>query len=204
MKTIRNFSSTGWYVALYVVGLVVAAKSPAQDMERILVLVSPIAITALVASLLVPFAAFAKTEWLQKWLIQYSIVPLFGAYTVLAWHMGSLVGVVILAGASAVHGGYWLASLHSRMYRVEQFKLGFANELPATAQLIARLNGTGNSHLADAIIRAILEGEDVPESILSAIRNITADKEARNARQELTHFAEKLRGELPELKGGVK
>lgn len=173
-----------WYIALYVVGVIAAILSPQKAVEEILTFVQPIALTALVASLLVPFAAFSKTEWWQKWLVQYAIIPLFGMYTVLVWRMGTVVGVVILLGAAAVHVGYWMSSLHSRGYRLKMFEFGFARDMPATSRLIARLNGTGNSHIADEIVQAILRGESVPSDVWGRAEKIVGEETVRVAKEE--------------------
>lgn len=154
-----------WYALFYLVGLLSAYFSPQGEIERILTLIEPITITALVASLLVPFAGFAKTERWQKWAVQYGMVPIFGVYTVHVWQTASILGFVMLATATIVHAGYWLSSLHSRTYRLKMFELGFAREMPITARLIARLNGAGNAHVADTLIQAILQGKDFAEKV---------------------------------------
>ncbi len=175
------------YVVLYLIGIVAAILSPRQDVEYILTLVQPIALTALIASLLVPFAAFSKSEKWQRWCVQFSIVPLFGMYTVLAFDRGSVIGIVMLTGASAVHLGYWQSGLHSRAYRLKMYQLGFAQKTPETCRLLARLNGTGNSHLTDAIVKSILERTGVPIEALATAKGIF-NKNASAAQTELEEF----------------
>ncbi|MDP2630481.1 MAG: hypothetical protein Q8P56_03675 [Candidatus Uhrbacteria bacterium] len=160
-----------WYIVMYCVGIAAAIFSPVPNLERVLNVIGPISITALVASLLVPFAGFSAKENVQKWAVQYGIVPLFGAYTVLVWAEGSYVGMVMLAGSSAVHLGYWMSSLHSRQYRMDLFHKAFAISMPGTMQLVARLNATRRSHEADRIVAEILGSSRVyADQIENALR----------------------------------
>ncbi len=169
-----------WYIVMYGIGIVVAVLSPLANLERVLNVIGPISITALVASLLVPFAGFSVKENVQKWCVQYGIVPLFGAYTILVWEQGSVVGMVMLAGSSAVHLGYWMSSIHSRQYRMDLFHKTFGSSMPKTMQLIARLSATGQSHVADKIVSSILESsaiyiEQVEGAISEARDNMASE-----------------------------
>jgi len=161
-----------WYIVTYILGILAAMGSSLKEVEDILQIVSPIALTALVASLIVPFAAFSRTEGVQKWLVQYAIVPLFGMYTVLVWEKGSLVGICILVAAATVHLGYWTSSCHSRMYRLDQYKFGGYNvTLPNTTRVIAHLNGSGNSHISDEIVKAVLGNQRLDAVVLDQVEN---------------------------------
>ena len=152
-----------WYFIFYVVGVVAGILSPTDSMRESLAVLEPITLTALVASLLVPFAGFAKNEWWQKFVLQYGLIPLFGMYTVVLWQKSSVVGMVLLFCASGVHAAYWMSSIHSRNYRLDQFRLGFAASMPQVSKRIATLNGQGNSHEADVIIRRVLNGENLED-----------------------------------------
>jgi hypothetical protein len=159
-------SSILWYSLFYGLGALTGYYSAPDSMTQSLNILAPVTLTALVASLLVPFAGFSSDEWKQKFIMQYGIVPLFGMYTVAllrtstAWNH-RLIGLLLFVCASSVHFAYWTSGLHSRAYRFKQFAFGFGQQLPKTRQLIASLNGRGFSQIADAIIRAILEGRDV-------------------------------------------
>src|SRR3989344_5857511 len=147
------------YLLFYLVGIAAAVLSPLSSIKEALVVLEPITLTALVASLLVPFAGFARTEKWQKFALQYAIVPLFGVYTVIMWHTHGIVGLLLLACVSLVHAGYWMSPIHSRQYRLEQFKLGFAGRMPAIAEFVAVLNSQGRSDQADAIVSEFLKGK---------------------------------------------
>jgi hypothetical protein len=138
----------------YVVGIFVAILSPLDSIKALAVL-EPITLTALVASLLVPFAGFARTEKWQKFALQYAIVPLFGVYTVVLWHTLGMIGLLLLACPTLVHAGYWMSSIHSRAYRMELFRM-LPDKPVATVQKVARLCAEGRSEEADKIIREIL------------------------------------------------
>jgi hypothetical protein len=141
-----------WYIFLYVVGLVVGVFSATGSMETTLQVLEPITLTALVASLLVPFAGFSKKEGWQKFALQYAIVPLFGIYTVVIWRAGSVVGLLLLICASIVHLGYWMSSLHSRGYRLELFRM--IPDKPAEVVVrVAKLCLDGRADEADEIIQ---------------------------------------------------
>lgn len=173
-----------WYLVTYLAGIAVASASSLKDVEYILTMVSPIALTALVASLIVPFAAFARTEGVQKWLVQYAIVPIFGMYTVLVWEKGSLVGIFILVASATVHLGYWTSSCHSRMYRFDQYTHGFGVLLPATTRVLTRLNGVGGSQIADRIIQAIFRDQPIDADVIASTRAIVGEKAVRELEEE--------------------
>ena len=146
------------YLVFYIFGIIAALISPLRVIEEGLSVLGPITLTALFASLLVPFAAFSQKEKWQKFCMQYVLTSLFGMYTVVLKEKGAATGFILFACAAVVHIAYWMSSIHSRQYRLEQFRLGFANEMPATARLIAMLNGLGRSEQSDTIICHLIRG----------------------------------------------
>ena len=148
-----------FYILFYLFGIAAALISPLNIIEEGLAVLGPITLTALFASLLVPFAAFSEKEKWQKFCMQYVLTSLFGMYTVVLKEKGAATGFILFACAAVVHIAYWMSSIHSRQYRLEQFKLGFAPEMPATARLVAKLNGQGRSNCADDIIKGLLCGK---------------------------------------------
>ncbi|MDP9248931.1 MAG: hypothetical protein M3M85_00235 [bacterium] len=150
-----------WYAFFYVLGIAAAVLSPSSSIKESLEILGPVTLTALFASLLVPFAGFAKNERWQKFVLQYALIPLFGMYTVVLWEKSSIMGMFLLFCASGVHAGYWMSGIHSRAYRLEQFRLGFAPNMPVTARLIAMLNGQGRSNESDMIVSSILNGKQI-------------------------------------------
>ncbi len=148
-----------FYLLFYAFGVITALISPLTAIEQGLSVLGPITLTALFASLLVPFAAFAQTEKWQKFCMQYVLTSLFGMYTVVLKEKGVAIGFVLFACAASVHVAYWMSSIHSRQYRLDQFKLGFATRMPALSELFAMLNGQGRSDEADAIISDCLSGK---------------------------------------------
>jgi hypothetical protein len=149
------------YLAWYLAGVAIGVASPKPQLIESLSILGPITLTALFASLLVPFAGLSANERVQKFALQFAIVPLFGLYTVLLWHTAAIGGIALFVSAAGVHVSYWTTSFHSRQYRLEQCKLGFSH-LPALAMLVARLNGSGLSHIADqAIAIPLLAGKPI-------------------------------------------
>ena len=55
-----------WYIGLYAIGIVASVISPIEQIEKTIGLIAPITLTALIASLLVPFAGFSDPEKAQK------------------------------------------------------------------------------------------------------------------------------------------
>ena len=155
-----------WYIGLYAIVIVASVISPIEQIEKTIGLIAPITLTALIASLLVPFAGFSDPEKAQKWAVQYGIVPLFGCYTVLAWHYASFIGFLLLAGATAVHLGYWTSSMHSRSYRLKMFDLAFGRTMPGLSQLVALLHIVGKAHIADKIVTSLIKSRRVYEDQL--------------------------------------
>ena len=152
-----------WYFLMYLLGIVLSLLTPEDTIQNTLVVIEPLITVALVATLLVPFAGFSREERWQKWCLQYCALPLFGVYTVNLGRTFSFAGLALLVSIMLVHAAYWMSSLHSRAYRFHQFETGFAEEMPHTARLIARLNGTGNNSTADRVIIALLQGTSLNE-----------------------------------------
>ena len=153
----------------YVIGIIGALLSPITVIAEGLSIGGPITLTALFASLLVPFAAFAKNENWQKFCMQYVLTSLFGMYTVVLFEKSAATGFILFVCAASIHVAYWMSSIHSRQYRLDQFKLGFENEMRATAQLIAMLNGRGYSHEADEVITSLINNTPLEEVRLRSI-----------------------------------
>lgn len=61
-----------------------------------------------------------------------------------------------MVAAMGMHLSYWTSSLHSRNYRLDQYRLGYAAQFPHVTELISSLNGIGQSELADKLVVAIL------------------------------------------------
>jgi len=156
-----SVKSYTWYLLFFILGITVAVMSPLNATKETLLLIEAVTLSALIASFLVPFAAFAKNEQWQQFALQYAAVPLFGVWTVIAWKNSSTIGLFVLICASAVHFGFWMSGIHSRAYRFDQFKLGFARDMPTTSRVIAMLNGQRRSHESDRIVSAILAGREL-------------------------------------------
>lgn len=133
----------------------------AVQMNHALTTLAPIALTALVASLLLPFAAFAESERWQRLAVTYGMVPIFGIYATSFVREHSMIGVILLALISAVHFGYWNCAVQSRAYRLRQFELGFSRDMPKTTALIAVLNLRGHQDLANQVIMTVVQCKPV-------------------------------------------
>ncbi|KKU22066.1 MAG: hypothetical protein UX31_C0007G0052 [Candidatus Nomurabacteria bacterium GW2011_GWA1_46_11] len=160
-----------WYLLFYAIGIAIGLISPRNSMEDSLIAIGPITITAFVASLLVPFAAFASTERWQKFALQYAPIPLIGVCSVVVWITSGPAGVLVLAWATVVHAAYWTSGIHSRAYRLDQFRIGFAPDMPHTARLVAMLNGNGQAHLADVLVKALLGNTEVDFEVFRSFLN---------------------------------
>ncbi len=157
------------YLAFYLTGVAIAVASPKPQLIESLGILGPVTLTALFASLLVPFAGLSANERVQKFALQFAIVPLFGLYTVTLWYTANLGGIALFVCAAGVHVSYWTTSYHSRQYRLEQCRLGFG-QMKALPLLVARLNGSGLAHVADeAIVAPLLTGR--PPN-LSLVKNM--------------------------------
>ncbi len=190
-----------WYTLFYALGLVAAILTPVDSIQQSLAVLEPITLTALVASLLVPFAGFASNERWQKFCLQYALIPLFGMYTVVLWEQSSFTGMVLLVCATSVHAGYWMSGIHSRQYRLQQFRLGFASTFPAMAKSVAMLNGQGKAEQADEIVSQILAGYTLSEEEareLAELRRSVFDE--KNLRELKLHniLREALRASKPQ------
>ncbi len=183
-----------FYLVFYSLGIIAALISPLAAIEQGLAVLGPITLTALFASLLVPFAAFAKNEKWQKFCMQYVLTSLFGMYTVVLKEKGIAIGFILFVCAASVHVAYWMSSIHSRQYRLDQFKLGFANEMCATARLIAILNGQGYSNEADAIVSGLLNGKPDRKHLDKMLATFSDTSLGDKIREEIGGWAKHPRG----------
>ncbi|MFA6257254.1 MAG: hypothetical protein WCT29_02230 [Candidatus Paceibacterota bacterium] len=151
-----------WYLVFFVLGVAAALVSPAGSTKESLQVIEAVSLTALLASLYVPFAGFAKNEKWQKFVLQNVACALFGVYAVVVYEDGSFAGVLALVVVSSMHFAYWTSSIHSRNYRLEQFRMGFAPRMPMTARFVAMLNAQGRAHQADIIVSCTLSGKMLP------------------------------------------
>jgi hypothetical protein len=151
-----------WYLLFFAFGVVATVLSPVGSTKDSLQVIEAVSLTALLASLYVPFAGFAKTERWQKFVLQNVAVALFGVYAVVVYKSASFAGALALVIVSSMHFAYWTSSIHSRQYRLEQFRMGFAPIMPMTARFVAMLNAQGRAHQADVIVSCVLSGEMLP------------------------------------------
>lgn len=157
----RFFRDNPGYLPMFILGVVVSAPYPAEHIHSALEVVGILMLVALFASLLVPFAAFSLPERRFKLVLQNAPLAAFGAYALEVAYQPTAVKVVLMVCAMGMHISYWSSGIHSRAFRLDQFRWGYASRLPDTTTLIASLNGTGRSELGDGIVRAVLECREV-------------------------------------------
>lgn len=178
-----------WYLLMFVVGLTASLPYPPEQIHGALEVVGVLMLVALFASLLVPFAAFSYPERGYKWVLQNAPLAAFGAYAMEVIKEPTAVKVVLMLAAMSMHLSYWSSGIHSRAYRLEQFKLGFAAEFPATTKLIAYLNATGRSDLADELVVCVICNTAVSADFRSQLPNSSfvlvkaAESELQNGSQ---------------------
>ena len=156
-----------WYIVMFIVGVLVAVLCPHETIEEYSLLMSGLVATALIASMLVPFAGFTKKEKALKWCVQNGVIPIFGVLAVYLFPESitaeeiakAALGYMILIASISVHMGYWMSSIHSRAYRLKQFLLMMeGTEIPKTRRTIARWNIAGQQDLTDGLVTAVIEG----------------------------------------------
>lgn len=165
MPLFRFIRTNPGYLPLLVVGTLASLPYTPAQIHGALEVVGVLMLVALFASLLVPFAAFSHPERGYKWVLQNAPLAAFGAYATEVVKEPTLIKMVLMLAAMGMHISYWSSGIHSRAYRLEQFKLGFAAEMPETSKLIACLNGTGRSELADVLVQGILAQALIRESV---------------------------------------
>ncbi|MEK7540478.1 MAG: hypothetical protein AAB558_04495 [Patescibacteria group bacterium] len=156
MSLIRFIRNNPGYLPFFLLGLAASLPCNPQQIHGALEVVGVLMLVALLASLLVPFAAFSYPERGNKWILQNAPLAAFGAYAVEVIKEPSLIKAVLMLAAMGMHLSYWGSGIHSRAYRLVQFKLGFAADLPATCKLVAFFNATGRSDLADQLVMAVI------------------------------------------------
>lgn len=159
------------YLPMFVVGVLASLPYSIGEIQASLETVGVLMLAALFASLLLAFAGLSREEATNKWILQNAPLAAFGAYTMQVAKQPTMVAAVLLLCAMAMHISYWNSSFHSRQYRLEQYRLGFASEMPATSRLIACLNGTGCSELGDILVQGVLSQTGVPEEFWNSIPN---------------------------------
>lgn len=149
-----------FYALFFLVGIGIAVPYTPDQIHDAMSVVAVLMAVALVASLLVPFAAFSQREKPHKYILMYAPMPLFGAYAVYVWHHPTIMHIVLMVCAMSMHLAYWTSGIHSRAFRREQFMLVFGNREGAQelVALIALLTGSGYAGIADGIVTPLLSG----------------------------------------------
>lgn len=185
MPIIRFIRNNPGYLPLSLVGLLASLPYNPQQIHSALEVVGVLMLVALFASLLVPFAAFSYPERGNKWILQNAPLTAFGAYAMEIIKEPTLIKMMLMLVAMGMHLSYWGSGIHSRQYRLDQYKLGFACDLPATSKLIAMLNGNGRSDLADLVVQSVLLSAPFPKELQDQLpRNFQAiAHDAKNERK---------------------
>ncbi|MCB9799097.1 hypothetical protein H6758_05245 [Candidatus Nomurabacteria bacterium] len=151
----------------------VSTPYSAQEVHSALDAVGVLMLVALFASLLVPFAAFSKREKLNMFFLQYAPLTAFGGYAVLVYHTPTMPHILFMLAAMGMHLGYWMSGIHSRAYRLEQWKLaGYDTRYRHCSRCIAHLNATGRSDLADELLVLAMSRQVPAGSLLVELRKL--------------------------------
>ncbi len=165
-KKLMAMWKTLWRTFLsYLIGCVFGTLLSAQDISRASFLLTAVTVTAFVVSFKHPFASLAKSEWWQRYVLQYAPSALFGLIAPAVWQEAGIAGIVILLVSGSIHVSSWNNNSDSRWYRLQQFREGLAQEMPATNRVISFLNGRGLSDEADLILLAIFREKSKDECV---------------------------------------
>ncbi|KKW34801.1 MAG: hypothetical protein UY82_C0058G0006 [Candidatus Uhrbacteria bacterium GW2011_GWC2_53_7] len=124
------------YALFFAIGAVCAAPYSVEEIHTSLEIVGVLMLVALVASLLVPFAAFSEKERTVE-VVKYPTV----------------VSAILLLASMSMHLSYWTAGLHSRKFRMDMFLTGVGQDRPDVVRRVTVLAALGRSQEADDIIR---------------------------------------------------
>lgn len=191
-----------WYIGSGVFGASISLLIPKEQILIVLEILSPVTITALFASLMLAHAAFSRKErWQSKSLLVVPPMLLVATLTLVGrltsgWGQFAAVGLGL--GVCLSHFGFWLSSPHSRAYRFEQFKTGFAPMMPKTAMLVATLDGAHCSDVGDMIVSAVLSASVLfPGDIVPSVREacpIVSEAFVREVLREMERVRQLLSG----------
>jgi len=167
-------------------------------------------ITALLASLLVKFSAYAKSEGWQKWVVLYLPMTLLGFLMGVALRAGDIMSCVQLGISTLIHAAFWLASCESRADRKEKFFRGPGRLMESFKDVFFLLEMRGFGDVADDIIKVFGSGRDVVKPTdkaktvnYSRVTKILADVDKLlldSAKMEIVQALKKLYGDnAPEV-----
>ncbi len=142
-----------FYVLFFAIGVVGAVPYSIEEIHAALEIVGVLMLVALVASLLVPFAAFSEKERINTFLLQNMPLIAFGVYAVEVVRHPTVVSAILLLASMSMHLSYWTAGLHSRDFRMKMFLAGIGQERPEVRCRVTVLAALGRSQEADDIIR---------------------------------------------------
>lgn len=142
-----------WYLPFFLLGAACAAPYSVEQIHASLEIVGVLMLVALVASLLVPFAAFSEKEKLNAFLLQNLPLTAFGVYAVEVIREPTVVSALLLLASVGMHLSYWTAGLHSRDFRMKMFLAGIGRDRPEIVSQVTTLAALGRSQEADEIVR---------------------------------------------------
>ena len=146
-----------FYLPFFLLGVVCAFPYSIEQIHSSLEIVGVLMLVALVASLLVPFAAFSEKEKVNAFLLQNLPLTAFGVYAVEVYRAPTVVSALLLLASMGMHLSYWTAGLHSRDFRMKMFLAGIGRDKPEVVERVTTLTALGRSQEADQIIRRELE-----------------------------------------------
>ena len=142
------------YAMFFALGAVSAIPYSIQEIHAALEIVGVLMLVALVASLLVPFAAFSEKEKINTFVLQNAPLIAFGVYAVEVARHPTVVSAVLLLASMSMPLSYWTAGLHSRAFRMKMFLAGIGHDRPEVRHRVTVLAALGRSQEADDIIKS--------------------------------------------------
>ena len=174
-----------WYLVWFLIGAMVSLPHSSGEINSALDSVWVLMLVALFASLLVPFSAFSGREKFNRVFLVYAPLVAFGAYGMLVYREPTFVHIMLMIAAMGMHLAYWTSGIHSRGYRMEQWKVGgFPETHPACTRLIAFFNATGRSEVADELLTQVFAHMQISSSLWSELKKSPYCDE-QNLREEL-------------------
>ena len=161
-----------WYVLWFLVGCLASIPYSSEQINSALNSVWVLMLVALFASLLVPFAAFSRRERFNRLFLMYAPLIAFGAYGMMVYRDPTIIHGILMVASMGMHLSYWTSGIHSRAYRMEQWRTaGFDRSHPNCSRIIAYFNATGRSEMADELVQKIFSRTQIQGELQRALMN---------------------------------
>lgn len=183
------------YVAVVIIGWFVPIAITGQSALNSTA-VTAVTITALLASLLVKFAAFDRAERWNQWVVLYVPIMLLAFLMGVAIKDKDTLSCIQLGIGSLIHVAFWLSSCESDSLRLSEFRASNGAGMPHTNDLLFSLFLNEHRGAASNIVKSLGKGFPVKLKEIAALLPNLSEEFIGEVRKEIEIYQRRKHGKI--------